>query len=42
MLKAGEDELGSCEGDILKLVIVVLTFRPRGMMHWKAGILNVT
>lgn len=32
MLKAGEDELGSCEGDILKIVIVGLTFKPRGIM----------
>lgn len=30
MLKAGEDELGSCEGDILKIVIVGLTFNQKG------------
>lgn len=30
MLKAGKDELHSCEGDIVK--IVGLTFKPRGIM----------
>lgn len=30
MLKAGKDELGSGEGDIVK--IAGLTFKPRGIM----------
>lgn len=37
MLKAGKDELGSCEVDIVK--IVGLTFKPRGIMNGRQALL---
>lgn len=39
MLKVGEDELGSCEGDILKIVIVGLTVKPRGIVPGRQAFL---